>query len=132
MSLGNYFKFGVLAFVVAAGVDACTGDKVPADPVEAAKHKAAVANVEKIKQCVSVWDGSVYSVVKTVKEALRDPSSFEHVSTDFNFNFVESERELVYSMKYRARNGFGGVNVEAVAGTIDVDTCQVKAIRKYL
>ena len=86
--------------------------------------------------CLSAWDGSHREVVTLVKDSLRDPDSFEHISTRVT---PADERGLhTFFMEYRARNGFGGLNVitstgsyanadqsGTAAGVIDVDACAV-------
>ncbi len=86
--------------------------------------------------CLNAWDGSHGEVVTLVKGSLRDPGSFEHISTK-----VTPANEMglhTFFMEYRARNGFGGMNVITstgsyanadqsgdAAGVVDVDECAV-------
>lgn len=77
--------------------------------------------------CTSHWDGSVPDVVNAVKNNLRDPSSFEHIET--KVSLVSKDDEQVVIMKYRARNGFGGMNVESVVALIKNSNCTVKEIK---
>jgi len=55
---------------------------------------------------------------------MRDPDSFEHVETRIYGN---DNGEHGLWMTFRARNGFGGMNVEKVYARIDHDSC--KALR---
>ncbi|MER8921683.1 hypothetical protein [Mesorhizobium sp. M0802] len=73
--------------------------------------------------CLSAWDGSESDLVAKVKEMLRDPSSFEHVKTQITQ--VNSSGEHTVIMEYRARNGFGGLNVEFATGTIKNSDCSL-------
>lgn len=77
--------------------------------------------------CTSHWDGSVHDVVDAVKNNLREPSSFEHIET--KVSLVSKDDEQVVVMKYRARNGFGGMNVESVVALIKNSNCTVKEIK---
>ena len=77
--------------------------------------------------CTSHWDGSVPDVVDAVKNNLRDPSSFEHIET--KVSLVSKDDEQVVIMKYRARNGFGGMNIESVVALIKNSNCTVKEIK---
>jgi hypothetical protein len=63
--------------------------------------------------------------VDRVKAQLRDPSSFEHVESRIMPN-VNGKHRVV--MKYRARNGFGGVNVAYAIGSVDHATCEAELI----
>ncbi|MEO5759686.1 MAG: hypothetical protein ABIQ51_22850 [Mesorhizobium sp.] len=71
--------------------------------------------------CLSAWDGSDSALVAKVNENLRDPSSFEHVET--RISPVDSEGNHRVVMEYRARNGFGGLNVSIAKGTIRNSDC---------
>ena len=64
--------------------------------------------------CLSLWDGSHSEVVRLVKEDLRDPDSFQHIET--RVSVVSDQGLHSFTMEYRARNGFGGMNVGASTG----------------
>lgn len=70
--------------------------------------------------CLS-WDGSNPSTVREVKDLLREPDSFEHIKTKI-YPSINGQHGLW--MRYRARNGFGGMAVEMVEARIDAATCQ--------
>ena len=55
-----------------------------------------------------------------VKERLRNPDSFEHIETVILP--IDVNRRHLVAMKYRAENGFGGMNVEEAVGIIDNGT----------
>lgn len=74
------------------------------------------------KNCFSAWDGSHRKLVSRTKSNLRDPDSFEHIETRADTPAAGSQTVI---MKYRARNGFGGMNVEYATGTINPDTCDL-------
>ena len=80
---------------------------------------------EKIKgfHCLSSWDGSHTGLVSSVKNQLRNPSSFEHVST--RIGRVNDEGKHFVRMTYRAQNGFGGTNVESASGVISNSSCSL-------
>lgn len=73
------------------------------------RRKAVVAN--------SAWDGSVFQVEHYLKQRyLRDPDSYESVA------WTKVERDCSgYRVMgtYRARNGFGGMNVESAIFELD-------------
>lgn len=76
------------------------------------------------EHCLSGWDGANRDLVRQVKASMRDPDSFEHVETRIYGN---DNGEHGLWMTFRARNGFGGMNVEKVYARIDHDSC--KALR---
>ncbi|MAQ30376.1 MAG: hypothetical protein CL950_10445 [Erythrobacter sp.] len=73
--------------------------------------------------CLSAWDGSNRSAVRLMKnQYLRDPDSFDHIETRI-LPLDEGTGEHGAWMRYRARNGFGGMNVEDIYLRIDSETC---------
>ena len=71
--------------------------------------------------CLSSWDGSHRGVKNNSTDRLRDPDSFEHIETLIWPVNVNGEHALI--MKYRARNGFGGMNAEYVKARVNNKTC---------
>ena len=61
-------------------------------------------------------------VEKYVKANLRDPDSYDHIETRITPVNERGEHALV--MKYRAKNGFGGMNVESLVATIKNEGCK--------
>lgn len=72
--------------------------------------------------CLSPWDGSHTEVVTMVSQAMREPDSFEHIET--KMLPVDKDGNNTLFMSYRARNGFGGMNVATAVATIDNKTCK--------
>ncbi|HLO37373.1 MAG TPA: hypothetical protein VK173_02675 [Lacibacter sp.] len=76
-----------------------------------------------IAEAFSSWDGSHRNLVKAVKENMNDPKSFEHVETKF-WDFGDSN--IVVLMKYRGKNGFGGVVTETIKAQTIINGTIVK------
>ena len=72
--------------------------------------------------CLSAWDGSNISLVRTAKNSMRDPKSFEHIETRIA---PVSNGQHTAVMTYRGRNGFGGMVVEKAGVYISNSTCKV-------
>jgi hypothetical protein len=90
---------------------------------EADRAAAELAeNTRKGFHCLSAWDGSHSGTVETVKASLREPDSFEHIET--KITPVSADGTHILMMSYRARNGFGGMNVAQAIAEIDNTTCQ--------
>jgi len=51
---------------------------------------------------ISEWDGAYRPLVEAVQETLKDPSSFEHISTSYNVK----DDYVVFFMRYSATNSF--------------------------
>ncbi len=75
--------------------------------------------------CLSAWDGSNRSMVEQVEGGLREPDSFEHIETRI---YPDDDGEHGAWMTYRARNGFGGMNVERIYGRIDHESCEARVL----
>jgi flagellar biosynthesis GTPase FlhF len=71
--------------------------------------------------CLSLWDGSHREFTRDVKQRMREPDSFEHIET--RVTPVDNSGSHRIRMEYRARNGFGGMNVGVATGTYRNDDC---------
>ena len=71
--------------------------------------------------CLSAWDGSHRDFKNAVKDKMRDPDSFEHIET--RVTPVDGSGNHIMFMEYRARNGFGGMNVGTAAGSFRNSDC---------
>lgn len=90
---------------------------------------AAIEEAEKRNagfHCLSAWDGSHRELVNALKNTLREPDSFEHIDT--RITPVSDEGYHVLMMNYRARNGFGGMNVGRLAATVKNSDCSFEVV----
>jgi hypothetical protein len=76
--------------------------------------------------CLGGWSGSHRQFESEIKKQLRDPDSFEHIET--RVTAISKENSHTIFMKYRAKNGFGGMNVETAIGTYRNDDCSVLSV----
>ncbi len=88
-----------------------------------AEELMEAANRRKGFHCLSAWDGSHRGVKQYVENNMRDPDSFEHIET--SITPVDQAGKHTLLMKYRARNGFGGMNVAIAVATIRSSDCAV-------
>ncbi|RJY08861.1 hypothetical protein D6201_05330 [Aurantiacibacter aquimixticola] len=93
--------------------------------------EAQVAAAEKVaiesgEHCLSGWDGSHNDLERAVRTRLRNPRSFEHIETVRSP--VDAEGKFALIMTYRAENGFGGINIEAIGVEVDVATCHFREV----
>lgn len=106
-----------------------TPDKVAADE-KAAQLKAA-EDKSAGTHCLSPWDGSNRSLKTIVQNGARNPDSFEHIDTRIR-PAVASDKtgrlEHPVVMRFRAENGFGGMNVGVAVASVDNETCQATLI----
>lgn len=105
-------------------VATCAGgdDKKAADPKAVA---AAAEEQRKGFHCLSKLDGSNRSLVDQVKAQLRDPDSFEPIET--RITPADNGQHHV-TMRYRAKNGFGGYNVSRATAKVDHASCEATLI----
>lgn len=93
--------------------------------VSAAYHEATATpqqlRAEEIAKCFGE-EGRNFDLVEKVKADLREPDSFQHIET--RFVPASNGAIAVAEMRYRARNGFGGMNVASVQATVDPETCE--------
>lgn len=71
--------------------------------------------------CLSGWDGSHAAFKRQVKSMMRNPSSFEHIST--KVTPVNDAGTHTVIMEYRAENGFGGMTVGSALGEYSSTNC---------
>ena len=72
--------------------------------------------------CLSAWDGSHREFNLAIKQQLKNPSSFEHVST--KVTPVSDKGVHTILMEYRATNSFGGVVPGTALGTFNNSDCK--------
>jgi hypothetical protein len=72
---------------------------------------------ELISEQFSGWDGSHIKLVSHVKELMNEPGSFDHVST----KYWDKGDYLLVRMRFRGRNGFGGVVVDSASALVGLD-----------
>lgn len=101
------------------------GEPSGSDAGNATKSAAEAEEKRKGFHCLSAWDGSNRSVVRQVESLLRDPDSFEHVETRIT-PLDEATNEHGLWMTYRARNGFGGMNVEQIYARVNNGSCEAR------
>ena len=99
-----------------------------AERIEQERLAEAEAAEEQRKgfHCLSAWDGAHRDFRRDVKNMMRDPDSFEDIET--RITPVNSEGYHNILMTYRARNGFGGMNVGQALGLVRNSDCKATVI----
>lgn len=127
-ALGGIAALGALIQVIDP-----EGVKERAAEAEADSRAAAAIESEKDAakrragfHCLSAWDGSHRELVNALKTTLRDPDSFEHIET--RITPVDDKGAHVLMMNYRARNGFGGMNVGRLAAKVNNSDCSFEIL----
>lgn len=94
--------------------------------IETEKVAAAAELRRKGFHCLSSWDGSHSDFKAAIKAVMRDPDSFEHMET--RVTPADAKGQHAIFMTYRARNGFGGMNVGTASGTFSGADCVASVI----
>ncbi|WP_298337480.1 hypothetical protein [uncultured Erythrobacter sp.] len=129
-AIGSIGLIVVLFVIVIFGVYQCSQPtEVTEQELLDRENAAADEAKNRIKglHCLSSWDGSNRSLVSFVKSGLREPDSFDHVDTLVTPKSEETGMHGI-TMTYRARNGFGGVNLSRAIGQVDPNTCEARNI----
>lgn len=102
-------------------------ERSAAEASKAAAEREAAADKQRSGfHCLSSWDGSHRELVNALKKTLRDPDSFEHIET--RITPVNDKGFHVLMMNYRARNGFGGMNIGKLAATVKNSDCSFEIV----
>lgn len=113
-----------LIMLIALGVfifNLATPDKPKSPPKPKTPEEIRKAE---IMRGFNAWDGSHVQLERWVKGRLRDPESYEHIET----RYIDKGDHLVVYTKYRARNGFGGMNVEDAVARANIDGSLIKVL----
>ena len=90
-------------------------DKKPSQAPQ--EVKKVLTRAEQIDNQFSPWDGSHIKLTKKIKESMNDPKSFEHIET----RFKDLGNEIVVHESFRGKNAFGGLVINKVIATVDID-----------
>lgn len=93
----------------------------------AAEEAAEAEKRRKGFHCFSAWDNSIRGFRDEVKAQMREPDSFEHIQTRIT-PVSEAGTHVAY-MSYRARNGFGGMNVGEAVAVIRNEDCSHTVVK---
>ncbi|MEM9975579.1 MAG: hypothetical protein AAF771_15480 [Pseudomonadota bacterium] len=109
---------GVFAFVLVMGM---LPEKPKSEEELAQEMRLAEEQKRKGFHCLSAWDGSHRNFKEDVQASLREPSSFEHIET--RITPVNDKGYHVLFMDFRARNGFGGMNLASASAVVKQSDC---------
>lgn len=107
------------------GTGICDGNSKLNKQTEAEDKKKEAENKEKDND-KTTYGAIHYICEETIKSRLREPSSFEEIDKTF-YGSSAGSKKMGVIIKYRARNGFGGMNV-ASAGCL-TDTGKTEDIK---
>lgn len=120
----------VIAAAIVWGLYSCASESPEDAAAQEGEDRAAASKQAEAKlngfHCLSGWDGSNASLVRQVKAQLREPSSFEHDETRITPRDVKGDHMV--TMRYRARNGFGGVNVSSALAVVNGSSCEATVV----
>ena len=112
--IGTWIVLGIIGLLVYGCVQGSgSNNKSTADTAE---------DKRKGFHCLSAWDGSHSAFANDVESKMRDPDSFEIIET--RVTPVSADGTHTILMEYRAKNGFGGMNVGTALGTYRNSDCK--------
>lgn len=76
------------------------------------------------QHCLTYFGGQHSQLVTDLLRDLREPDSFEHIETVILPVNAQGYHEL--TMRYRARNGFGGMNVATIRADVANSDCSYR------
>lgn len=80
-------------------------------------NKVKSERQNKINSQFSGYDGSHSTLKRVVKENMKDPSSFDHIKT----NYEDNGSYILVQMSYRGKNSFGAKVIQTTTAKIDLD-----------
>lgn len=89
------------------------------------REKAEKAAKKAQFKCLASLNGSMGTFALEVEYSLRDPSSFEHIQSFATP--VSSDGMQLVRMRFRARNGFGGMNIETAEARVRNKDCKIQS-----
>lgn len=78
-------------------------------------------------RCLISTDVSHTEFKRRIRDLQREPDSFEHIETRLTKKRADGSHEIL--MKYRSRNGFGGMNISVASADMDNETCKISRIK---
>lgn len=104
-----------------------TAEHDAAIPAQQAQDAAETeARRKKGFNCLSPLDGHQIALILAVKQQLRDPASFEPIET--KVGPMDATGKHAITMSYRARNGFGGMNVATAVAIMTNEGCAIELL----
>ncbi len=119
--------FFVLIVLLSTYLTFCTGGSDEESAAKKASERAA--NAEEIRKgfhCLSKWDGSMRKLTAEIKIRLNDPDSFEHIDT--LITPVSASGTHRVSMRFSAKNAFGGRVQGEATGTVRNSDCSLSNV----
>ncbi len=102
--------FITLVFVIGILDDGNKSEDTPQKPKVETRQ-------DKIDKQFSPWDGAHRNLESLLKQGLNDPDSYQHIET----TYADADDHLVVKLRYRAKNGFGGMVQGFVLAKVDLD-----------
>jgi hypothetical protein len=84
---------------------------------------------DRCERHLSVVDGSHRHINQRIKAGLRDPESFQHIETTYQMPEGSAATEAFYTVRFRAKNGFGGYVAQTAFARCRLETGEVVAFR---
>jgi len=119
-------RFSAAALVVSLLVPAAACSEGPDKPfVQTPKSRDDVRK-EQVQAQFSSWDGSHKGLSKYIKQALKNPDSYEHIETRYDDRVVH----LVVTTTYRCVDASGKSVKKSLKATVDLNGNVIEILSK--
>jgi hypothetical protein len=129
----------IVALMIVFGMGGCvvqcvrTISNLPVDQSSSVPQKTIVlTDDEKAKRCYSGWDGAHINLKRLVKPSMKDPESFEHITSSYIPKFKGRKKGTFgVEMTFRGNNSFGGKTLTTIFATSSIETCSILSVEVY-
>ena len=120
IDLVNLFVIAISAFLILFIGWAYLGDKY--DNYVASKKPKTAHEIkeEKIEKLFSAYDGHHYGLTRMIKNAMHDPSSYDHIATRHECD-TDTCNSLLVRTSYRGKNAFGAIVKGRIVARVDLE-----------
>jgi hypothetical protein len=94
-----------------------------AQQAEQKRQQAAVLRKQFIERQFSQWNGAHMELERAIKDTMKNPDSYEHVST----RYIDKGNSIIVLTKFRGTNSFGAIVPSVVRAEID-DSGRIKSM----
>jgi hypothetical protein len=82
-------------------------------------------NISWIKKDFNRYDGSYSPLQKIIQKTIKEPKSYQHLATNYHFNFEDARPHMAVSIDYRAANIQGYMLTLNMSAKVDMKTKEI-------
>jgi hypothetical protein len=101
----------------ASGTSGGSASDTPSDVSSVPSKTPEEIHREKVARNFSFWDGSHDGLTEAIKKSMHNPSSYEHVETQY----IDKGDFLIVTTEFRGTNAFGGIVKNSMTAKADLN-----------